>query len=402
VQPYFPDKWVEINLDAVEKNLRTVRSLLADKTRLIAVIKADAYGHGAVATAQLLAENGVDYFAVSFFREAIQLRQAGITESILVFSPIISEYELREAIENNLTITIASPYDWQLLDSICASVNIAIKIHLKVDTGLGRFGLQAKEILTLIPEMRKESQINIEGIYTHMAAAASSPTYTRHQFASFMQILYKLEEAGLQLPLRHCANSAVLLKYPHMQLDAVRVGTLLSGQAPVGTASADLELEDPYRFKTRIISLRKLEKGSYLAYYRSYRLKKAAQLAVIPVGFIDGLALQVGNKPSGWMDLLKTVVKLILLYGNVARFGQQVSIAGTKYPVRGKVFMQMALVEIPLDREVKIGDEVEVPIRKTLTSPDIVRIYLQNGKVVKISTKEGGMNSPVEFLSTKA
>jgi len=401
VQPYFPDKWVEINLDAVEKNLRAVRSLLADKTRLIAVIKADAYGHGAVATAQLLAENGVDYFAVSFFREAIQLRQAGITESILIFSPIISEYELQEAIKNNLTITIASPYDWQLLDSICASVDAEIKIHLKVDTGLGRFGLREEEILTLIPEMKK-SQINIEGIYTHMAAAASSPVYTRHQFASFMQILYKLEEAGLQLPLRHCANSAVLLKYPQMQLDAVRVGTLLSGQAPVGTSPADLELEDPYTFKTRIISLRQLEKGSYLAYYRSYRLKKAAQLAVIPVGFIDGLALQVGNKPSGWLDLLKTVVKLILLYGNVARFGQQVSIAGTKYPVRGKVFMQMALVEIPLDREVKIGDEVEVPIRKTLTSPDITRIYLQNEKVVKISTKEGGMNSPVEFLSTKA
>jgi alanine racemase len=402
VQPYFPDKWVEINLDAIEKNLRTVRSLLADKTRLIAVVKADAYGHGAVATAQLLREKGVEYFAVSFFREAMQLRQAGITESILVFSPIISEYELREAIKNNLTITIASPYDWQMLDSICSSVDAEIKIHLKVDTGLGRFGLREKEILTLIPEIRKKSQIIIEGIYTHMAAAASSPAYTRRQFASFMHILENLEEVGLQIPLRHCANSAVLLKYPQMQLDAVRVGTLLSGQAPVGTTQADLVLEDPYTFKTRIISLRKLEKGSYLAYYRSYRLKKAAQIAVIPVGFIDGLALQVGNKPSGWLDLLKTVVKLILFYGNVARFGHQGSIKGTKYPVRGKVFMQMALLEIPVDREVKIGEEVEVPIRKTLTSPDITRFYLQNEKVVKISTKEGGMDSPVEFLSFKA
>lgn len=401
MQPCFPDKWVEINLDAVEKNLRTVQSLLADKTRLIAVIKADAYGHGAVATAQLLREKGVDYFAVSFFREAIQLRQAGITESILVFSPIISEYELREAIKNNLTITIASLYDWQLLDDVCATIDAEIKIHLKVDTGLGRFGLRENEILTLIPEMKK-SQINIEGIYTHMAAAASSPGYTRRQFAIFMQILDKLEEAGLQLPLRHCANSAVLLKYPQMQLDAVRVGTLLSGQAPVGTALHDLVLEDPFTFKTRIISLRKLEKGSYLAYYRSYRLKKAAQLAVIPVGFIDGLALQVGNKPSGWLDLLKTLVKLILLYGNVARFGQQVCIEGLKYPVRGKVFMQMALVEIPLDREVKVGDEVEVPIRKTLASPDVTRVYRQNGKVVKITTKEGGLDSPVEFLSIKA
>jgi alanine racemase len=398
VQPYLPDKWVEINLDAVEKNLRAVQSLLSDGTRLIAVIKADAYGHGAAATAQLLREHGVEYFAVSFFREAMQLRQAGITENILVFSPIISEDELRDALKNKLTITIASLYDWQLLKKVCTTENAEVKIHLKVDTGLGRFGLQEKEILTLIPEMRGQSQIIIEGIYTHMAAAATNPAYTRLQFARFMRILHKLEESGLRIPLRHCANSAVLLKYPQMQLDAVRVGTLLSGQAPVGTSQGNLTLEDPYTFKTRIISLRKLEKGSYLAYYQSYRLQRAAQVAVIPVGFIDGLALQVGNKPSGLLDLLKTVIKLILLYGNVVRFGQQVSIKGTNYPVRGKVFMQMALVEIPLNQEVKIGDEVVVPVRKTLTAPDIARIYLQNGKVVKFTTKEGVTGLLVELL----
>jgi alanine racemase len=289
-------------------------------------------------------------------------------------------------------------YDWQLLKKVCTTENAEVKIHLKVDTGLGRFGLQEKEILTLIPEMRGQSQIIIEGIYTHMAAAATNPAYTRLQFARFMRILHKLEESGLRIPLRHCANSAVLLKYPQMQLDAVRVGTLLSGQAPVGTSQGNLTLEDPYTFKTRIISLRKLEKGSYLAYYQSYRLQRAAQVAVIPVGFIDGLALQVGNKPSGLLDLLKTVIKLILLYGNVVRFGQQVSIKGTNYPVRGKVFMQMALVEIPLNQEVKIGDEVVVPVRKTLTAPDIARIYLQNGKVVKFTTKEGVTGLLVELL----
>lgn len=397
MQPNLADKWVEINLDAIEKNLRTIQSRLAEGTCLIAVIKADAYGHGAVATAQLLRERGVAYFAVSFFREAMQLRQAGITENILVFSPIISADELQDAIQNNLIITVASPYDWQLLNRTSASMDEKIRVHLKVDTGLGRFGLQEKEILELLPEIRNNRQINIDGIYTHMAAAATNPAYTRRQFADFMQILGKLEEAGQRIPMRHCANSAVLLKYPQMQLDAVRVGTLLSGQAPVGVAQAGLDLEDPYVFKTRIISLRQLEKGDYLAYYRSYRLKKPAQIAVIPVGFIDGLALQVGNKPSGWLDLLKTVVKLLLNYGNVARFGQQVGIRGKKYPVRGKIFMQMALVEIPLDQEVKIGDEVVVPVRKTLTDPDIARIYLQNEIVVKITTKEGGTGSFVEM-----
>ncbi len=397
MQPHLADQWIEINLDAIEKNLATVKSRLAEGTRLIAVIKADAYGHGAATTAQLLREQGVDYFAVSFFREAMQLRQAGINENILVFSPIIAEHELREAVINNLTLTIASPYDWQLLDKTSASMDEEIKIHLKMDTGLGRFGLQENEVLQLLTEISSHRQIMIEGIYTHMAAAAASPAYTRRQFADFMQTLDKLEEAGQKIPLRHCANSTVMLKYPQMQLNAVRVGTLLSGQAPVGVPPAGLDLEDPFVFKTRIISLRKLNKGDYLAYYRSYRLKKAAQIAVIPVGFIDGLALQVGNKPSGWLDLLKTMVKLLLNYCNVARFGQQVCLKGKMYPVRGKVFMQMALVEIPLDQEAKIGDEVVVPVRKTLSDPNITRIYLRNEKVVKITTKEGGTGSSVEM-----
>jgi alanine racemase len=393
VEPLLPDKWVEIDLDAIEKNLLTVKSLLAEETRLIAVIKANAYGHGAVETARILMQNGVDDFAVSFFHEAMQLRRAGIRSRILVFSPIVMEQALQEAIEQGLTPTIASPYDWQMLDQISTASNMEINVHLKVDTGLGRFGLREAEVLTLIPEIKKNTRIHIEGIYTHMAAAASNPAYTRKQFSSFMQTLRLLAEAGVEIPIRHCANSAVLLTYPQMQLDAVRIGTLLSGQVPVGTFKAGLVLEDPYKFKTRIIAIRNLDKGSYLGYYRSYRLKKSARVAVIPVGFNDGLALQVANKSAGWLDLLKTIVKTVLLYLNVARFGQQVIIKGIKYPVRGKVFMQMALIEIPLEQEVKIGEEVEVPVRKTLVSPNIKRIYRKHGKVVNFSTKEGEMDS---------
>jgi len=398
VQPNLADKWIEINLDAIENNLHAIKTRLAEGVRLIAVIKADAYGHGSIATAQLLRELGVTCFAVSFFQEAMQLRQAGVTDSILVFSPIVSTEELKDAIQNNLTITVASPYDWQLLNQASALLDERVRVHLKVDTGLGRFGLREKEIMELLPEIKRNQRINIEGIYTHMAAAAASVSYTRRQFDDFLHLIDKLEQAGLRVPLRHCANSAVLLKYPQMQMDAVRVGTLLSGQIPVGVAATGLQLEDPYAFKTRIISLRQHNKGDYLAYYRSYRLKKAAKIAVIPVGFRDGLALQVGNKPSGWLDLIKTAVKLILNYLNITRFGQQVSIKGKNYPVRGKVFMQMALVEIPLDQEVGIGDEVVVPVRKTLADPAVARIYWREEKVVKFTTKEGGSEALVELL----
>lgn len=383
------DKWVEIDVDAIKKNLLEVRSLLGEKTRLIAVVKANAYGHGAVETARILFQNGVDFMAVSFFDEAMQLRKAGIRSNILVFCPIILENELKEAINQHFTISITSPYDWQALERVSYGLKTEIRVHLKLETGLGRFGLTEEEAVTIAQEIKQHEKITIDGIYTHMADASANPSYTEKQFTNFMQTVQMLQGMGLQIPVKHCANSAVFLKYPHMHLDGVRLGTLLSGQYPVGKFSHRLQLKDPYKYKSRVISLRRLKKGSYVGYYRSYRLKQDAQIAVIPVGFSDGLNLEVANKASGFLDMLKSIARLVLRYFNVPRFSLQVTINGVNYPVRAKVFMQMALVEIPSGVEIQIGDEVEVPIRKTLASRSISRVYLQGGKAAKISGEEG-------------
>ena len=383
------DKWVEIDVDAIKNNLLAARSLLNEKTRLIAVVKANAYGHGAVETARILFQNGVDFFAVSFFTEAMQLRKAGIRANILVFSPIVLENELKEAISQHFTISITSPYDWQNLEQVSLGLKNEIRVHLKLETGLGRFGLTEEEAVTITQEIKQHEKITIEGIYTHMADASSNPSYTEKQFASFMQTVDILQGLGIHIPVKHCANSAVFLKYPHMHLDGVRLGTILSGQYPVGKFNPRLELKDPYKFKSRVISLRTLNKGSYLGYYRSYRLKRDAQIAVIPVGFSDGLNLEVANKASDFLDLLKSMARLVLRYFNVPRFSLRVNINGVDYPVRAKVFMQMALVEIPPGVEIHIGDEVEVPMRKTLASRSLSRVYLQGGKAAKISGEEG-------------
>ncbi len=389
MEPVLSDKWIEIDVDAIKNNLLAARSRLDDKTRLIAVLKANAYGHGAVETARILFQNGVDFFAVSFLSEALQLRRAGIRSSIMVFSPILREEELKEAINHHITITISSVYDWQVLEPITYGFNAEIRVHLKLDTGLGRFGLSEEEALGLAPEIKKNPQVHLEGIYTHMADAASNPSYTESQFASFMQTISRLRDLGIAIPVKHCANSAVFLKYPHMHLDGVRLGTILSGQYPAGKFESDLDLKDPYIFKSRIISLRTLTKGSYLGYYRSYRLKQDAQVAVIPVGFNDGLALEVANKPAGFVDMLKSMAKIMLIYFNVPRFSLQIKLNGQSYPVRAKVFMQMALLEIPISQDIHIGDELEVPVRKTLASRSIPRVYVQEGKPGKISSEEG-------------
>ena len=370
------DKWIEINVDAVKNNLREVRSLLDDKTNLIAVIKANAYGHGAEGMAQILVQNGVTFLAVSFLEEALQLRRSGINASILIFSPVVSYEDARDSILNKLTLTVSSDADRMLLERVGADLNTQVTVHLKIDTGLGRFGVTIEDAVDVFREIKDSKILDLEGIYSH-CADPSSAKYTEHQFNKFMALVNRLEQEEMSVPIKHFANSSVFLRSPHMSLNAVRIGTLLSGQHPAGKFPRHLQLEDPFKFKSRIISIKSMKKASYLGYYRTFRLQNDAQIAVIPVGFNDGLAVEVANRPTGILDLIKKIIKLILNYLNYGRLSINVKINGNKYPVRGKVFMQMALIEIPLRVKINIGDVVEVPVRKTLVSQGIDRIYIQ-------------------------
>ncbi|MEA4925172.1 MAG: alanine racemase [Syntrophomonadaceae bacterium] len=371
------DKWIEINIDAIENNLRQVQSLLGEKTRLIAVIKANAYGHGAVETARILCRNGVKYLGVSFYYEGLQLRQEGIDADILVFTPVISEADAAAAINHKLTLTLGAYTDLELLDRVCQQLDLPVKVHLKLETGLGRFGLNKDEAVLVCHKITLAESILLEGIYTHIADPPSR-TYTDQQFRQFMQAVGRLEQEGFKIPIRHIANSAMVLSSPEKHLDAVRVGTLLSGQQPYGSFSTNLQLQDPYRFKSRIVSLKTMKRGSFLGYYRTFKLKKTARIGVIPVGLNDGLGVETANPPMGLIDMLKKIAKMILGYFNFGRFNLNVYIKGEKYPIRGKIFMQMALVEIPLEADVNLGDEVEVPVRKTLASPAITRLYVRS------------------------
>lgn len=383
------DKWIEIDVDDIRWNLEQVRSCLQEGVRLIAVVKANAYGHGAPEVARILYQQGVDFFAVSYLKEALALRHSGLRGSILLLTPLITEDQVQEALENHITLSITSLPEAELIDKVSRLSKRIATVHLKVDTGLGRFGMDLEQALQCCEALNRNSNIYIEGIYTHMAEGAARNTrYTLNQFKRFREVINQLQDRGYHIPICHCANSAVLLNYPHMQLDAVRVGTLLSGQHPVGKISHRLGLRDPYRFKCRIISVRNLKKGSYLGYNRTYRLKHAAKVAVLPVGYHDGLALAVDNRPSGLVDLLKVLAKTVLNYFHFPRLQMKVSYKGHLYPVRGKVFMQMCLVELPVDLEVQVGDEVEVPIRKTLALGSLMRLYVREGKAGKVDNDQ--------------
>lgn len=371
--------WVEIDVETVIENLKQITCSLDEKVKLIAVVKANAYGHGSAGIARILEAQGVSYFAVTYLDEALKLRKAGVRSDILLLSPCGTEAQLQEAITNRLTLTIGSGHDARLLLQFLEDTEVSVKVHIKVETGLGRFGMAAAELLETCQRLAHNSRINLEGIYTHMAEATST-SFTEKQFHLFSQIVAELERNQLVFPLKHCANSSVFIKYPQMRLNAVRIGTLISGQYPAGV-SGDLKLADPFHFKSRVIAVKKMSKGESLGYYRTYRLKRDAQVAVISAGYIDGLALEVGNQPTDLVDFLKILLKSILAYFGWTRFIRTVRIRGKDYPLRGKIFMQMALAEIPLEDEVYAGDEVELTVRKTLVNPQITRFYKYKGQV---------------------
>jgi alanine racemase len=375
------NKWVEIDAEKMKHNIRAVLELVPPEIMVLAVVKNNAYGHGAVGMAQLLERQGVSYLGVSYLEEAMELRQAGIDADILIFAPLSSADEVRTAFENKLTVTVASPYDHDLVQAASAMLNFRLRIHVKLDTGLSRFGLDPEQLVSICQSLGANERLHLEGIYTHMAEAGNA-AFTRGQFDRFTAAIERCGQEGIRFILRHCAGSEVFLRYPQMHLDMVRLGTLLTGQYPAGfhPEKGAPKLEDPFAFKTRVIAAGMRSAGAYLGYQRTYRLRRAANIAVIPVGYADGVALAVDNPPTGLRDLVKKLVKLVLTFAGVRRFNRQVILHQRPVPVRGKVFMQMTLLELPPGMEVQPGDEVTVPVRKTLVGKEVVRLTIRAGE----------------------
>ncbi|MGE5397563.1 MAG: alanine racemase [Chitinophagales bacterium] len=380
------NKWVEVNIEALEYNLTSIRGHMAEGVRLIAVIKSNAYGLGAVEVARNLAYQGVNFFAVTFLQEAVELRNNGIQQDILIFAPLSAE-EAAIAIKLDCTLTVASMADLETVIKTTLQTGKEGRVHIKVDTGLSRFGACPEDAMALARLAKKEENIFLEGIYTHFSEAAGSGSFTVYQYNKFIKLISDLNEAGIFIPLQHCSSSSAFLRFPHMHLNAVRIGTLLGGQYPAGAIPRVLDLRDAFRFKARVAAVRYLSKGSYIGYYRTYRLKRDAQIAVIPVGFVDGLTVEPISKPSGLIDLFKVIAKTEAAYLNLNRVATVAKINGENVFIRGKVFMQFSLAEISPDMKVQIGDVVELPVKRTLASISIPRVYCRQDVALEDSNR---------------
>ncbi len=293
--------WTEIDLDKIKRNLQCIRSLLDPGTAIMGIIKADAYGHGAIPVASELKDD-VAMFAVSGLDEAVQLRKGGISNDILIlgYTPADSTDEL---IRLGITQTVFSyEYARKLYTQAC-KLDKELKVHIKIDTGMSRLGFAAQtrsdalqsedEILQIISQFGRA--LHVEGIFTHFAVSDEpEDTFTAMQFERFTGVCKALQDRGIRLKYRHCCNSGAIIDFPHMQLDMVRPGIILYGMQPA-KGLRDIGLSPALSLKTVVAQTHRLKKGMSISYGRTYIAQSDMTVATIPIGYADGYPRALSN-----------------------------------------------------------------------------------------------------------
>ena len=295
--------WAEIDLSAIRHNYHAIRSRLPEGCRFLGVVKADAYGHGALRVSQLLQDEGAEYLAVSCLDEALELRRGGITMPILILGHTPKEYT-RVLIENKLTQTATCHAKAVEYSEEAVRLGKVLKVHIKLDTGMSRLGylcagdLFEEGVENIIASCALPN-LEFEGFYTHFAVSdepdEDSRAYTLEQFRLFTAVLDAVKErSGISFPIRHCANSGAVVSYPEMTLDMVRPGLLLYGYGDGGT----LGLRPAMRLVTTVSTIKIHEPGTFVSYGRRYVTTKRTRIGVLAAGYADGLPRLSSNKCS--------------------------------------------------------------------------------------------------------
>ncbi len=297
--------WAEIDLDAIRHNFRTIEDSLSPGSRAMAVVKADAYGHGAGYVSRALQEAGASWFGVSNLDEAMQIRNAGIVEPILILAYTPPEEAARLAAFSVSQAVLTQEYAVRLSEE-AVKAGVRVRIHVKIDTGMSRVGLLYQDAsaddgaVDAVERIVRLPGLEAEGIFTHFASAdedgEDGDGFTRRQFTLFMDVLEKLERRGIRFPLRHCCNSAGVLRYPEMHLDMVRPGIILYGLAPDAWMGGMLPLKPAMELKTVISMVKTVPSGAKVSYGRRFTAERPTRLATVPIGYADGYARCLSNR----------------------------------------------------------------------------------------------------------
>ncbi len=341
--------WAEIDLDAISRNIRTLRSLTAEGTRFMAVVKANAYGHGAVAVARQALASGADWLAVARLDEGIALRRAGIEAPILVFG-YTAPTSAPDLLAHDLAATVYDFDTAQAYSRVAITTDRNLRLHLKVDTGMGRLGLRP-EVRTFSATGKAVSGnpvfvadaiahlpgIQLEGIYTHFAAADhADQSFTLAQLEAFTDFLDHLYYAGLEIPLRHAANSAATITLPAAHLDMVRCGIAMYGLYPSeAVGPALIALEPAMSLKCRIIQVKAVEAGFPVSYGMTHVTQRPTVIATVAAGYADGLNRRLSN--TGEM-----------------------LVRGRRVPIIGRVCMDLTMLDTGTVPEAEVWDEAVI------------------------------------------
>ncbi len=324
--------WLEIDLDAVAHNLKTIRGMMGKNSEIMAVVKANAYGHGAIEISRAALESGATWLGVGALEEGIILRKAGIKAPILLLG-ITPEDQVDGLLFYDLVPTVCDFQIVQALSQVATKYKKSAKIHIKIDTGMRRLGIKPGEALDFIKRVKKINNIEIEGLYTHFAAAEEDKSFTDLQFAQYKRVLEELEREGIYVPLKHVANSAAILDLPYTHLDMVRPGITLYGLFPLPETKRPIELKPVAKFKTRIIFIKKVGSGESIGYGRVYITTKQTLVATLPVGYADGYPWLLSDRG-------------------------EVVIRGRKAAIMGRICMDLCMVDVTDIPGVQVGDEV--------------------------------------------
>lgn len=333
---FYKRTWAEVNIENIKNNYISLSENLADTVKKCCVVKADGYGHGAVKIARELVNLGANYFAVATIDEAIELREAGIETPILILGYTPPECAKALA-ENNLTQCVYALEYADLLGKNAKRTNSKIKIHIKVDSGMGRIGFSAFDATEAVRDIESVAlceSFDVEGIFTHFAVADGGDAgiaYTRGQYERFLSLVMKLESRGITFEIKHCANSAAIIDYPEMALDMVRMGIALYGLEPSPDVIKRLDLKPAMTFKSVITLVKNIEAGRSVSYGCNYTAKETRKIATVAAGYADGFERH--------------------------NTGSFVLVGGKKANVIGNVCMDQFMIDVT-DIDCKIGDEV--------------------------------------------
>ena len=289
--------WVNIDHQAFIHNIQALKKFINPQTNLMAVIKADAYGHGAVKVAQTILNAGVDCLAIATLTEGIELREANITAPIMILGAINSSEEVKEAVRYKLEPTLCTPQQALIFDDILSCLDTDLNVHLKLDTGMSRLGTNWQNALDFVQYIQQFPQLKIKSIYSHLATADDQdPSFMYLQHSRFEEAISALKSAHISIPPLHLANSAATLSDHCLHYDMVRIGLALYGLYPAPHLRQRIELHPPLEVKARITQLKTLPPNTGVSYGHTFITKQETKIAVVGIGYADGIPRLLSNK----------------------------------------------------------------------------------------------------------